>query len=95
MSFVTGQDPAIWRRAVVVPIHKSGDRSLPCNFRPISVLSVIGKLAEKVVSLQLADYMTKAHVLTPTQYAYRPKHSTEDAMVDVVSTIPRTVTRAV
>ena len=59
----------------------------PSNFRPISVLSVVGKLAEKVVSLQLLDYLSAIHAMSPNQYAYRPGHSTEDAIVDVVSAI--------
>ena len=58
MSIVTGVVPADWKRAIVVPLYKSGDATQPCNFRPISVLSVIGKLAEKVVSLQLLDFIT-------------------------------------
>ena len=47
MSIVSGVVPPEWKQAIVVPIHKSGDKTLPCNFRPVSVLSVIGKLAEK------------------------------------------------
>ena len=87
MSIVSGVVPPEWKQAIVVPIHKSGDKTLPCNFRPVSVLSVIGKLAEKVVSLQLVDYLNANHVMSPTQYAYRAGHSTEGASVDVVGAI--------
>ena len=48
---------------------------------------MIGKLAEKVVSLQLLDFLTVNRLMSPTQYAYRPGRSTEDAAVDVVSVI--------
>ena len=87
MSIVTGVVPADWKRAIVVPLYKSGDATQPCNFRPISVLSVIGKLAEKVVSLQLLNFLTVNRLMSPSQYAYRPGRSTEDAAVDVVSVI--------
>ena len=71
--------------ATIVPLHKGGALSEPSNFRPISVLSVVGKLAEKVVCTQLLKYLTAHHILADSQYAYRPHHSTEDAVTDVVS----------
>ena len=86
-SLVTGKVPTLWKYAKVIPIHKAGDVSQPCNFRPISILSVVSKLAEKLVSTQLMTYLTDNHVLSPSQYAYRPNHSTESATVDLVSRI--------
>ena len=77
----------MWKHAKVIPIHKAGEESQPGNFRPISILSVISKLAEKVVSIQLMTYLTDNHILSPSQYAYRPHHSTEGATVDLVSRI--------
>ena len=61
--------------------------SEPSNFRPISVLSVVGKLTEKVVCTQLLEYVTSHHILADSQYAYRPNHSTEHAVLDIVSHI--------
>ena len=40
-----------------------------------------------MVSIQLVDFLSEIRVLTPTQYAYRPKHSTEDAVVDAVGAV--------
>ena len=71
-SLVTGKVPKIWKHAKIIPIHKAGDVSQPCNFRPISILSVMSKLAEKLVSIQLMTYLTDNHILSPSQYAYRP-----------------------
>ena len=48
-SLASGCVPAVWKLATVVPLHKGGVLTEPSNFRPISVLSVVGKLAEKVV----------------------------------------------
>ena len=84
MSLVTGEVPKQWKHAKVIPIHKAGEMSQPCNFRPISILSVVSKLAEKLVSTQLITYLTDNHILSPSQYAYRPRHSTEGATVDLV-----------
>ena len=38
-----GTLPADWKRAIVVPVHKGGDRSLVTNYRPVSLTSVVCK----------------------------------------------------
>ena len=76
--------PSAWKLARVIPVHKSGDTSDPSNYRPISILSALSKIMEKVVSRQLVSYLVKNNVLSPHQYAYRPCHSTEDAVLDAV-----------
>ena len=53
-SFVTGKVPKVWKHAKVIPIHKADETSQPCNLRPISILSVVSKLAEKLVALSLS-----------------------------------------
>ena len=88
-SLRTGSVPALWKKAIIVPLHKSGPTSEPGNFRPISVLSVVGKLTEKVVSDQLLKYVTDNHIISDNQYAYRPRLSTEDATLDLVTQISR------
>ena len=86
-SIITGIVPTLWKCATVVPIFKQGDASLPNSYRPISILSSIGKLAEKVVCTQLTEYIEKPDIMSTSQYAYRPGHCTEDAVVDVISVI--------
>ena len=39
--------PAIWKSAKVTSLHKSGDKSAPKNYRPISVLPTLSKILEK------------------------------------------------
>ena len=50
-------------------------------------LKVISKLAEKVVSQQIVDriYLTSNSILSPTRFSYRPAHSSESAMLNLVS----------
>ena len=70
--------------ASVVPIHKSGLRHVANNFRPISILPVLSKLSEKVVCAQLSAYVVDCDLFSSSQCAYRPCHSTEDAVTDAV-----------
>ena len=44
----------------------------------------MSKILEKLVCLQLSQHLVSNHLLAPSQYAYRPRHCTEDALVDVV-----------
>ena len=87
MSVRSGVFPDRWKAACVVPIPKSGDPDSPSNNRPISLLSTLSKILEKVVCTQLSAYIYEHHLLSPSQYAYRPQHSTEDAVLDAVERI--------
>ena len=48
-SVETGTIPPDWKEAHVVPIHKKGSRHDPCNYRPISLTSVVCKLLESLI----------------------------------------------
>ena len=67
--------------ATVTPVFKSGDKSLASQYCPISLLPLVSKLLEKVVDLQLWSYLEEFTVIPKEQFAYRPQHSTEDALV--------------
>ena len=84
-SIVAGVFPERWKIACVVPVHKAGDRGEASNYRPISLLPVMSKIAERVVCTQLSRYLFDNHLLSACQYAYRRGHSTEDAVIDAVS----------
>ena len=60
LSLSTGIVPDQWRQARVVPLHKSGGREVMDNYRPISILPVISKIAEKAVNVQLQQYLIKS-----------------------------------
>ena len=49
--------PSKWKIARLIPIHKSGSRKLPENFRPISVLPVLSKLLEKNIHRQYMNFL--------------------------------------
>ena len=90
-SVVSGVFPSSWKLASVLPLHKSGPCDVASNFRPISILPVLSKICEKVVCVQLADHLVTNSILAASQYAYRPCHSTEDALVDAVEWMVRRI----
>ena len=87
-SLVTCQFPESWRLGTVVAVYKqAGDPSIASNFRPITLLSHLSKIVEKVVFNQFATYISERNILYERQYAYRHCHSTEDAVLDAVDWI--------
>ena len=93
LSLTTKVFPDVWKTACVVPIPKSGDPTVPSNNRPISLLSVLSKILEKVVCCQLTSYLSDANLFSPSQYAYRMRHSTEDAVLAAVERLVKNTDR--
>ena len=56
-SINSGCVPQSWKTATITPIFKSDDRSLPENYRPISITSQVGKLLEKIMRSKMLDHL--------------------------------------
>ncbi|KAJ8042255.1 LINE-1 reverse transcriptase-like [Holothuria leucospilota] len=67
--------PADWRIANVTPIFKKGDRSLPCNYRPVSLTSVVCKVMESVIKDCLLKYILDNGLLNLSQHGFLPSRS--------------------
>ena len=72
--------PAEWKKAKVTPLHKSGPKDDPRNYRPISVLPVVSKVLERLIHKQLAGYFDGHNLLCKSQSGFRRMHSTETAV---------------
>ncbi|CAH2237403.1 jg11259 [Pararge aegeria aegeria] len=79
LSISTGTFPEIWKTALICPIHKSGPKDTPENYRPISLLGVIPKLLEKVVNKRLVMYLESRNIISEHQFGFRRNKSAEDA----------------
>ena len=74
--------PHEWKTARVIPLYKNGQRNLPGNYRPISVLPVISKIMERILYDQLYNYLTKFELLSDCQFGFRKFHYTATALLD-------------
>ena len=79
-SFAAGELPQAFKQADITPVYKSGDRETASNYRPISLLPIVSKLLEKIVSTQLKVFLASNSLLPEIQFAYRANHSTENAL---------------
>ena len=81
----TSTFPDIWKKALVTPIPKPGDSSNPSNYRQISSLPILSKIAEKTMASQIRAYLESNSLLAPTQYGFRENHSTESLLLQLTN----------
>ena len=93
LSMKSGVFPAQLKQARVLPLLKkpSLDPDVAASYRPISNLSYLSKLIERVVATRFAEHSSTNNLLPVQQSAYRPFHSTETAIVSVHNDLVRTV----
>ena len=84
--------PNVWKQALVIPIHKGGDKQLPGNYRPISLLPVLSKVLEKTMSQQMRDYIEIHDLITSRQFGFRKGASTEQILLQLVDKIRNLLT---
>ena len=79
-SFDSGIFPDSWKMARVNPIPKNGNLKMITNWRPISLLPVPSKIAEKLMHIHLTDVLDAGNVLSDRQFGYRQGRGTGDAI---------------
>ena len=82
--------PDCWKVSSVVPVFKNvGKRSTAKNYRPVSLLSVISKVFEKLVNNRIVDHLEKCGLFSDFQYGFRSSRSTADLLTVVSDRIAR------
>ncbi|XP_046642630.1 uncharacterized protein LOC124327678 [Daphnia pulicaria] len=83
LSFQTGVFPQIFKHGLITPLLKKPalDKEVFSNYRPVTNLSFLSKVLERLAAHQLDAHLASHEILSPTQYAYRPNHSTETALL--------------
>jgi retron-type reverse transcriptase len=79
--------PDFLKTAKVVPIPKVPNPKSPAELRPISIQPVVAKLFEKCLFFQLSRHLEMNHIICPTQYGFRSKHSTFHALINITDFI--------
>ena len=85
ISYNTGQIPAEWKLANVVPVHKKGPKTSVENYRPISLTSLVMKIFEKIVRDELLAKCQ--HKINQAQHGFLPQKSCTTQMVDFIDSL--------
>ncbi len=80
-SLSQGVFPSMWKFANVIPIFKKNDRQDKLNYRPVSLLTCLSKICEKIVFIRLYNFLLEIKFLTPFQSGFRPGDSTTNQLI--------------
>ena len=90
-SFLTGIVPTKLKIAKVIPLYRTKDPALFCNYRLISLLPVFSKILERLMYNRLYNFLTEHNILSMNQFGFRKKYSTFLALMDLVDNISKNI----
>ena len=92
-SLTSGIFPQVYKAAIVKPLLKKSslDHNDLKNFRPVSNLSFVSKIIEKVILSQFFSHLSTNQLFNPFQSAYRPGYSNETALLKVMNDLLRSL----
>ena len=82
--------PDRWKFSHVTSLFKKGDKCLPSNYRPVALLSNVGKVMERIVFKRLYNFLNDNDLLYKYQSGFIPGHSTTFQLVDIYHHICQT-----
>ena len=89
-SLGEGSFPDFWKCPNVLPLYKKGDKSVLSNYRPVSLLSGVGKLLERIVFKNIYNFLHENNLLYRLQSGFLPNHSTTFQLIDIYQHICQT-----
>ena len=87
LSFTSGLFPTILKASKVAPIYKKYSKRKCSNYRPISLLSNIEKIFERIVYKRLYKFIEDNKLVYNLQFGFRQKHSTTQALIHLTEKI--------
>ena len=76
LSLDSGIMPESTLLAFITPILKSVDRSVPANYRPVSLTNHLTKIFERVIRKEIVHHLEVNNLMNKTQHGFRERHST-------------------
>ena len=82
-TFINGTYPEFLKISIVIPIYKKDSKLIVSNYRPISLLSNINKILEKLLFNRLYSFLESNNCIYNLQFGFRQKHSTNHALLSM------------
>ena len=86
-SFSSGVCPNFLKFSKVIPIFKKDSKLIISNYRPISLLSNINKILEKIMFKRLYNFLESNKCIYKQQFGFRQNHSTNHALLSMTQQI--------
>jgi hypothetical protein len=90
-SLQHGVFPDLWKKAHIIPLPKVRNPAQPKDYRPVSILSVVAKVFEKIVHKQISGYLEEFKLLSRSQSGFRKGHSTITALIKVLDDVRESI----
>ena len=87
LSINTGTHPDLLKIAKAITIHKKGSKLEVGNYRPISLLSNINKILEKIMFNRVYSFLEEHKCIYLLQFGFRQKHSVNHALIQITENI--------
>ena len=88
-SIDSGEIPKEWSLANICPLFKKADRSLACNYHPVSLTCIPCKLLEHIVCSNIMSHLDHHNLLSDRQHAFRKSHSFETQLATVIDDLAK------
>jgi hypothetical protein len=76
-----------WKKSVVKPIYKNGEKEEAINYQPITIVPALSKVLEKVIANHLIAFLEKHDILNKSQFGFRKNESTNNAIAAIIENI--------
>ena len=80
-SLITRRIPSDWKKALVTPVFKEGDKSKPENYRPVSLTSICCRITEHIIVSQTMKHLDNHSILVDIQHGFRWQRSCESQLI--------------
>ena len=85
LCFIYDKWPTGLKTANIIPIYKSGDKQFTTNYRPISLISNLAKVLEKLLHFRILRFIKKNNILFDNQFGFRKNIGTKEALAHITN----------
>ena len=86
-SYQEGIVPKLMKIANITPLHKAGDKTLPENYRPVSLTPIIAKMMEKIVKEKMERHIEEQMIMSEMQHGFRKLRSTSTNLLQFTNEV--------